>query len=672
MRQNLITALLLLIHLAAGGLACAALLWAFRIRVSLQVMLGIGFPLVVVMLVSVLIMSLAESRRAGRLLRRRQPTPDGGLRLRGLLYAGMGFLLAELFWLRTERDKFVWLGLLFTYALYVAWTWWLPRLRQRTPQGLRRGLDVLGMNVCLSLILAEAALRVTAMIWPTPLLVTSASSEQTRLAASRLTPGSTHYGFRVNSTGHYDHEFVPRSANPQQRVVVSIGDSFSVSRVPHAFHFTTRCEEQLADVAVYNMGISMIGPSEYRYLLAHEALPLHPDLVLINLFIGNDLTDGVFYQGPPRWHDAERYLLPVVLKRLRKVGRERDHLAALDGGPLTAVDAGSADAGSADAGSAGAIEGRTAESTRAELIAAAPELADPLLEKPTFRRSLYLQIERDRAEAVCGSSDYGEFFRRLLELSRVTGIPLAFVLIPDEFQVEDPLWQEILAQSDQPLDRDRPQREIGQWLETQGLDYLDLLPVLRSVAPLPDGRRHVYHLQDSHFNVRGNEVAGRAIAEFVRGKLAQDAELRERFRELPIEIPLDDPAMHRWMLSGWYRNRHATAGDGCWSHGLQSELLLPLPTEGDVRMEFRCQPLAFVNAPPQSVSLSVNGEAISTIPLRPGLQTYSLTLPRDALRDDQNHFVFRYAYARRPSEVLPESQDERLLSVCWYSLTFAQ
>jgi hypothetical protein len=45
--------------------------------------------------------------------------------------------------------------------------------------------------------------------------------------------------------------------------------------------------------------------------------------------------------------------------------------------------------------------------------------------------------------------------------------------------------------------------------------YLDVLPVLRAVAPLPDGNRHLYSLRDTHFNRRGNRFVGRALADFL-------------------------------------------------------------------------------------------------------------------------------------------------------------
>ena len=45
---------------------------------------------------------------------------------------------------------------------------------------------------------------------------------------------------------------------------------------------------------------------------------------------------------------------------------------------------------------------------------------------------------------------------------------------------------------------------------------------MRAVEPLEHGRRHVYHLRDSHFNAAGNRVAGEALAAFLAERLSLD------------------------------------------------------------------------------------------------------------------------------------------------------
>jgi hypothetical protein len=94
------------------------------------------------------------------------------------------------------------------------------------------------------------------------------------------------------------------------------------------------------------------------------------------------------------------------------------------------------------------------------------------------------------------------------------------VVIPDELQVEDPVWRQMTELlPNVPLERDMPQCELALVFEAIGADFLDLLPVMLAVEPLPDGLRHLYHLRDTHFNARGSRVAGEALAEFLRERL---------------------------------------------------------------------------------------------------------------------------------------------------------
>jgi hypothetical protein len=108
-------------------------------------------------------------------------------------------------------------------------------------------------------------------------------------------------------------------------------------------------------------------------------------------------------------------------------------------------------------------------------------------------------------------------YRSILDAKRAAGdIPLYVLLIPDEFQVEDELWNAVSQQFDRPAQRDRPQMILTAWLEQQNIPYLDLLPLMRSVAPMEDGRRHLYHLRDTHWNARGNRIAAESLADFLK------------------------------------------------------------------------------------------------------------------------------------------------------------
>ena len=95
--------------------------------------------------------------------------------------------------------------------------------------------------------------------------------------------------------------------------------------------------------------------------------------------------------------------------------------------------------------------------------------------------------------------------------------PFGVMLIPSEFQVEDRLWDAATAALEQDgLDRGEPQRSLVAALDAAGIPCLDLLPQLLDTAPLADGDRHLYRPCDTHFSVRGNQLAAEALAPFVR------------------------------------------------------------------------------------------------------------------------------------------------------------
>jgi hypothetical protein len=444
------------------------------------------------------------------LVRRRKeaaPVPDAALHLRALVFCAVVCIAVCAFGLstaethagpfRVRRPVLAEFTVAFAYGTFALWSLLLPRLRRILPERARRVLAGLSLSLPLLLVAGELGVHGLRIAWPHPILVTESASSEIKRAAGRRPPGYFLNGFPMNSGGHYDTEFVPRSelSGP---LVVSIGDSFSYGTVPLPYHYTSICEQELPGVEVYNMGYSGIGPGDYLYLLENEALALEPDLILIEIFLGNDIDDSAQTQTAPRWFDADSYLLAVLAFRLK-----------------TFSEAEVAD-------TAGAA-------FSAEQALNQPRLTDPLLEDPSLGEEIYLLVETQAAVAVCQRHErvawglrHQNFLKALIRLERAAGdVPLAFVLLPDEFQIEDQLWEEILRRTDKDLDLDRglPNREALAWARGHGRAMLDVTPALRAVAPLPDGERHLYHLRNMHFNKRGNEVVGRELAPFVRSLL---------------------------------------------------------------------------------------------------------------------------------------------------------
>ncbi len=317
-------------------------------------------------------------------------------------------------------------------------------------------------------------------------------------------------GSRINPDGFFDRDL--SVGPPPAHLVVCIGDSFSLGAVPYHRHYTTLCERELerrgrTACEVYNVGVPGADPPTYAALLEQYALPLEPDLIVIAVFVGNDL-DGSIPVEPPRfshpWLDRHALRCLELARRLQLLGDERR--------------AGATIGTSAPVTEAIGLDKRK-EMSIEEIESKTPWLDDPLSEPATLSSERFLAIEVEPATelATDGALDYSPLFERLSAIrAEASPIPLAVLILPDQFQVDDLLWAELEASIATPgLDRDLPQRHIGAWLGQQGIACVDLLPRLRALPPLADGQIHAYHRQDTHFNARGNEVAALGLADLI-------------------------------------------------------------------------------------------------------------------------------------------------------------
>jgi hypothetical protein len=372
-----------------------------------------------------------------------------------------------------------------------------PALARKWPR-LADAADLVCMNVCVLFVGLELCLRIAAVFVHAPLFAQDSTDAKGWLAANKLHPGDPIMGYVVNSHGFNDEE--PKKN--QGCLVTAVGDSFTVGVVPHEFHFATVAERAL-DCPIYAIGVCAVGPEEYALLERDEALPLNPDVVLVNLFVGNDIVDNLrgrdhFRGGMRRWLDRHNILSYELPRRLLIVARERHrhHSPTPPSQPRGTI------------------------LTRAELVRDLPWLSDPARELPSMSHEAFLELETRHAREICGGGDepYYKRFWEILDEMRAAAAPhkLAVLLIPDELQVEEPLWREVSARAGVPLDRDRAQRLLAATLQQKGIPYLDLLPILRAEPVGSDGMRHLFHHDDSHLNARGNAVAGAALAGFLR------------------------------------------------------------------------------------------------------------------------------------------------------------
>lgn len=187
---------------------------------------------------AIAIVGIINGIRLLRMWWRSESVVDAGVRLRFGLYIALGCLCFCVFVLSTPetfsgpfRLRFpiaAWISATLAYGMWCA----LPRLRFRFSRRIRRSLDVIGMNVMITLVLAEIVLLVGSVFSANPLLITDSTSSQIRRDSERMEPGALRFSFPINSGGHYDTEFLP-PAERSLPLVVCIGDSFSYGVVPH-------------------------------------------------------------------------------------------------------------------------------------------------------------------------------------------------------------------------------------------------------------------------------------------------------------------------------------------------------------------------------------------------------------------------------------------------------
>lgn len=395
--------------------------------------------------------------------------------------------------------------LVYTQA-FLVWSIYLLLEERLQPLISRKGFrifDFVLFNICFLLPLSEATLRIMSKARPHPIFAVSSATSRNLMDNNRMTPGDFRHGFPINDHGYYDIPY-EKEKNGKLRIL-SLSDSFGVGIVHHHYNFLTVCERNLPGCEVFNIAIPAIGPDEYLLLMKTECHEWDPDLYIVNLFVGNDLTDNYTSEWERgilcSWLVRDENMLFTVVDRVIKI---------LESSPPPMNES----------------EKGTHESLSAkEAVQNFPWMRDPLLEKPCFKKEVFFEIEYDRAIRICvhDKSRYTGFFHVLEELVESAGdVPIYFVIIPDEFQVEDWVWEEIMTmEGTSGLDRFLPQRLITEWMTNNDIPFLDLLPVLQAVPPMADGKKHCYHLQDTHFNARGNLIAGRAIAEYLADKLPQ-------------------------------------------------------------------------------------------------------------------------------------------------------
>lgn len=285
---------------------------------------------------------------------------------------------------------------------------------------------------------------------------------------------------QLNSHGLRDLER-PVEKPPGVRRVLLLGDSFAFAAVPRDQSFAAMLDEDLGDrVEVINAGVPGWTTWQEAAWLRRDGLAYGPDAIVVALFVGNDVLEGL--GGRLKVIDGE--LVERKPPRAPSWSSElynRSHLY--------------------------------------RLVKGVPEELWARLRGDSRRAQKYHRTERQRL-AMCDPAaeralepGWANVTDALREVRRLAGpsVPVVVLVIPDEYQVDPALRAAVQRRYGLDLSRyrwDLPQRRLEAICDELGLVRVCVLEDMQRLTR--DGAA-LYLPLDSHWNERGNRVAADAL-----------------------------------------------------------------------------------------------------------------------------------------------------------------
>ena len=295
----------------------------------------------------------------------------------------------------------------------------------------------------------------------------------------------------INEYGFRDRNH-PQAKPAGRYRVLGLGDSFVYGAVPIQDNFLRVTERTMNETTGLKTDILLMGvpgwstENQLGYLKS-EGLALKPDLVLINFFVENDVTGLPVRTRIIRGNPYPTTSPLPVRNLLRKA-----HLFVMFESLIWR----------------GVMKKKRIEAAPGPAPKDAP-VNDTYLKIVDQNLPVYLREPDSRTEDLWREAI--GYLEEIDDVCAAAGVPWQLVLIPGEMQVAPEVRVQVLnglAANPDDYDFDAPQRRLVRWGEESHNSVLDLLPALRREHQAA-GRLYVPN--DTHWNVRGNEVAGTTL-----------------------------------------------------------------------------------------------------------------------------------------------------------------
>lgn len=343
------------------------------------------------------------------------------------------------------------------------------------------------------LLVAELGLRLLA---PQPVFMFSPGPyESEGVGRFRLAPGyrgevtnRTEFrnAIRVNSFGIRGP--APASGSDGVLRILAIGDSFTFGvGVEEDETFVARLAADLGPpVEGLNGGLPGIGVPRAVGWLEPHGLALEPDLVLLAVFVGNDLADAA--AGRREGVEDGQIVLPESVRGLRRWLYYNSHLFAL-------------------------VKRATSRATLQPLRDLLG-LGEPWM-LSNLRVEMALYERRPEPRLAEGERRTAAALDRLVALGRQHGFRVAAMLIPSELQVDPERWRtalDLLGLDEALYSQERPTAFFLDLLAERAIPTLDLRPAF---AAAQAGGERFYYRQDRHWTPAGHAFAAHELERFL-------------------------------------------------------------------------------------------------------------------------------------------------------------
>ncbi|MFN2427225.1 MAG: SGNH/GDSL hydrolase family protein [Candidatus Binatia bacterium] len=301
-----------------------------------------------------------------------------------------------------------------------------------------------------------------------------------------------------------------RYAGRERIDVIALGDSFSWCHAVRPEQAWPALVGERTGLSTYSLGLGGKGLYEYVQLLREFGIPKRPRVVIMNVYGGNDLRDGVVYRdyraaverGEPPPSDEPENIAPGLVSSA--IGRRSyalnfvvawlSRLAHTDPSKLEKV---GIDLRYDVLLSAGEVKFNTENRDRDE-IAVARRLESGAAPLTIWDGALERLVALAREHSFAAVVSY---------------TPAAYSAYHGSVRLADPSLAPLLVRFDEAQ-----RRHLSERSASLGLLFLDLTPRLREAAAHTDASGLMYGPVHVHLSARGNEVVAQALASFLAEK----------------------------------------------------------------------------------------------------------------------------------------------------------